>query len=136
MPRHAAEAHRRMPVRAAGCSQRPSSKSATLPSQYEADMTARDPWPMQYRLHIRGHLDPVWTEWFAELAVTQKDDGTTQLVGQFSDQSALYGLLARLRDLGATLLMVAQLPASGAEPVAPDASSWTPVSDGGAAPRH
>jgi hypothetical protein len=99
-------------------------------------MTARDPWPMQYRLHIRGHLDPAWTEWFAELAVTQKDDGTTQLVGQFSDQSALYGLLARLRDLGATLLMVAQLPASGAEPVAPDASSWTPVSDGGAAPRH
>src|SRR4029453_70032 len=131
-----AEAHRRMRVRAARCSQRPSSKSATLPSQYEADMTARDAWPMQYHLHIRGHLDPAWTEWLAELAVTQKDDGTTRLVGQFSDQSALYGVLARLRDLGATLLMVAQLPPSGAEPVLPDASSWTPVSDGGAAPRH
>ena len=90
-------------------------------------MTARDPWPMRYRIRIRGHLDPAWTEWFAELAVTQKDDGTTELVGQFSDQSALYGLLARLRDLGATLLMVAQLPASGAEPVTPGASSWIPV---------
>ena len=99
-------------------------------------MTARDPWPMQYRIRIRGHLDPAWTEWFAELAVTQKDDGTTELVGQFSDQSALYGLLARLRDLGATLLMVAQLPASGAEPVIPGASSWIPVSDRGAAPQH
>ena len=99
-------------------------------------MIARDPSPMQYRIRIRGHLDPAWTEWFADLAVTPKDDGTTELVGQFSDQSALYGLLARLRDQGATLLTVAQLPGSGAEPAIPDASSWTPVSDGGAAPRH
>jgi hypothetical protein len=99
-------------------------------------MTAREPSPMRYRIHIRGHLDPAWTEWFAELAIDQKDDGTTELVGPFFDQSALYGLLARLRDLGATLLMVAQLPASRAEPVIPGASSWTPVSDGGAAPEH
>jgi hypothetical protein len=70
-------------------------------------MIARDPAPVQYRIRIRGHLDPTWMEWFAELAVTQKDDGTTELVGPFSDQSALYGLLARLRDRGATLLMVA-----------------------------
>ena len=76
-------------------------------------MNARDPSPMEYRVRIRGHLDPAWTEWFTELAVTPKDDGTTELVGQFADQSALYGLLARLRDLGATLLMVAQLPTRG-----------------------
>jgi hypothetical protein len=99
-------------------------------------MTAREPSRMQYRIRIRGHLDPTWTEWFAELAVAQEDDGTTELVGQFSDQSALYGLLARLRDLGATLLMVAQLPASGAEPAIPNTSSWIPVSDGAAAPRR
>ena len=80
----------------------------------EADMNTRDPSSMQYRVRIRGHLNPAWTEWFAELTVTQEEDGTTELLGQFSDQSALYGLLARLRDLGATLLLVAQLPASGA----------------------
>jgi hypothetical protein len=79
-------------------------------------MTAGDPAPAQYRIHVRGHLDPAWTEWFAELAFDQKDDGTTELIGPFTDQSALYGLLARLRDMGATLLVVAQLPASGAEP--------------------
>jgi hypothetical protein len=84
-------------------------------------MTARDPSPMQYRIRIRGHLDPAWIEWFAELAIDQKDDGTSELVGPFPDQSALYGLLARLRDRGATLLMVAELPASGAEPVLPSA---------------
>jgi hypothetical protein len=40
---------------------------------------------------------------------------TAELVGPLSDQSALYGLLARLRDLGATLLLVEQLSANGAE---------------------
>ena len=56
------------------------------------------------------------TPWFDKLTFTQKNDGTTELVGHRSDQSALYGLLARLRDLGATLLLVERLPASGAEP--------------------
>ena len=72
-------------------------------------MTSPNQRPMEYRIRIRGHLDASWTGWFDELALTQQDDGTTELVGPLSDQSALYGLLARLRDLGATLLMVEQL---------------------------
>ena len=72
-------------------------------------MTGRDPSPMQYRIRIRGHLDHAWTEWYDDLTLTQQGDGTTELVGPLSDQSALYGVLARLRDLGATLLMVEQL---------------------------
>jgi hypothetical protein len=74
----------------------------------EAGMSAPDPSPTQYRIRIRGHLGPAWTVWFDEFTLTQKADGTTELVGPVSDQSALYGLLARLRDLGATLLMVEQ----------------------------
>jgi len=73
-------------------------------------MTALDRPPMQYRVRIRGHLDPAWTVWFDELTLTEQDDGTAELVGPLPDQSALYGLLARLRDLGATLLLVEQLP--------------------------
>jgi hypothetical protein len=72
-------------------------------------MTARDPSPMQYRIRIRGHLDPASTVWFDQITVIQKDDGTSELAGPLADQSALYGLLARLRDLGATLIMVEQL---------------------------
>jgi hypothetical protein len=64
---------------------------------------------MHYRIRISGHLDPAWTTWFDGLTLIQKDDGTTELLGPLSDQSALYGLLARLRDLGATLLLVEQL---------------------------
>ena len=62
--------------------------------------------PARYRIRIRGHLDPAWSAWFDSLTVTQVDDGTTELAGPLVDQAALFGLLARLRDLGATLLLV------------------------------
>ena len=43
------------------------------------------------------------------MTVTLRDDGTTSIVGPVVDASALFGLLARLRDLGATLLQVERL---------------------------
>ncbi|HEY8555734.1 MAG TPA: hypothetical protein VIM97_00095, partial [Actinomycetes bacterium] len=70
--------------------------------------TAAQP-PARYRIRIRGHLDPAWSAWFDSLTVAQADDGTTELVGPLVDQAALFGLLARLRDLGATLLLVERL---------------------------
>jgi hypothetical protein len=70
--------------------------------------TAAQP-PARYRIRILGHLDPAWSAWFDSLAVIQADDGTTELAGPLADQSALFGLLARLRDLGATLLLVERL---------------------------
>jgi hypothetical protein len=65
--------------------------------------------PARYRIRIRGHLDPVWSAWFGGLTVVQVDDGTTELAGPLVDQAALFGLLAGLRDLGATLLLVERL---------------------------
>jgi len=70
----------------------------------------------RYRIRIRGHLDPSWSAWFDSLTVDQADDGTTELVGPLVDQSALFGLLARLRDLGATLLLVEHLTAEPRPP--------------------
>lgn len=72
--------------------------------------------PARYRIRIRGHLDPAWSTWFDGLAVARADDGTTELVGPLTDQAALFGLLARLRDLGATLLLVEHLPAQPRRP--------------------
>lgn len=66
--------------------------------------------PARYRIRIRGHLDPAWSSWFDDLTVTRAADGTTELAGPVVDQAALFGLLARLRDLGATLLLVEHLP--------------------------
>jgi hypothetical protein len=72
--------------------------------------------PTRYRIRIRGHLDPSWWTWFDSLTVTQADDGTTELAGPLVDQAALFGLLARLRDLGATLLLVEHLTAEPRQP--------------------
>ena len=72
-------------------------------------MTMPAPPPASYRIRIRGHLDPVWSAWLDSLTVTQADDGTTELAGPLTDQATLFGLLARLRDLGATLLLVERL---------------------------
>jgi hypothetical protein len=63
----------------------------------------------RYLIRIRGHLDPGWSSWFDNLTVTQSYDGTTELAGPLADQAVLFGLLASLRDLGATLLLVERL---------------------------
>jgi hypothetical protein len=76
-------------------------------------MSAPDQPQARYRIRIRGHLDPVWSTWFDGLMVTLADDGTTELAGPLADQGALFGLLARLRDLGATLLLVERLATDG-----------------------
>ncbi len=59
-----------------------------------------------YLLHIREHLAPNWSEWFEGLTVTYTTTGETHLSGFIPDQSALHGLLARIRDLNLTLISV------------------------------
>jgi hypothetical protein len=72
-------------------------------------MSPADHSTAHYRIRIGGHLDSGWSAWFDDLGITQEDDGTTTLEGALVDQAALYGLLSRLRDLGATLLSVERL---------------------------
>ena len=72
-------------------------------------MSTSDHTIAHYRIRIDGHLDSAWSDWFNGLYITQENDGTTTLVGPLVDQAALYGLLSRLRDLGATLLSVERL---------------------------
>lgn len=62
--------------------------------------------PTAYRLRVDGHLGAHWSTWFAGFAVSHEDDGTTTLTGAVADQAQLHGLLARVRDLGLTLLSV------------------------------
>lgn len=51
-------------------------------------------------------LDETWSEWFDGLTVTTLDNGDTLLSGSVRDQSALHGLLNKIRDLGLMLLSV------------------------------
>jgi hypothetical protein len=60
-----------------------------------------------YEIRVKGHLDgPHWSEWFDGLTVTLQENGETVLSGPIVDQSALHGLLAKVRDLGLPLLSV------------------------------
>lgn len=72
-------------------------------------MPLDSPPPMRYELRIEGHLDQHWSTWFGGLTVRHEADGTTTLRGSVTDQAELYGLLDRIRDLGATLIAVAPI---------------------------
>ena len=65
--------------------------------------------PVCYELRIQGHLDQHWSTWFGGLTITHHHDGTTTLHGVVTDQSQLHGLLAKVRDLGITLVSVTPL---------------------------
>jgi hypothetical protein len=70
-------------------------------------MNRREPYtPLHYELRIEGHLDEYWSAWFGGMTLNREDDGTTTLRGAVTDQAELYGLLAKVRDLGATLISV------------------------------
>jgi hypothetical protein len=62
-----------------------------------------------YRITVCGHLDDHWSDWLQDVDVCRRDDGTTDLRVDVADQSALYGLLVRLRDLGLALAAVQRL---------------------------
>ena len=62
--------------------------------------------PDHYEIRVGGHLDQRWSTWFDGLAIIHEDDGTTTLRGAVTDQAELHGLLAKVRDLGATLISV------------------------------
>jgi hypothetical protein len=57
-------------------------------------------------IKIKGNLDPNWSDWFADLTLTNLEGDETLLSGQLPDQAALHGLLERIRDLNLTLISV------------------------------
>lgn len=71
--------------------------------------------PPVYRIRLKGHLGPQWTDWFEGLAVTLENDGDTLLTGPVVDQAALHGLLRRVRDLGMPLLSVVRVESGQAD---------------------
>jgi hypothetical protein len=59
-----------------------------------------------YEITVQGLLDESWSEWFGGLEVASHESGETVLTGPVRDQSALHGLLSKIRDLGLPLLRV------------------------------
>jgi hypothetical protein len=59
-----------------------------------------------YEIRVQGMLDESWSEWLGDLDIRPLDSGETVLAGLVRDQSALHGLLNKIRDLGMPLLCV------------------------------
>ena len=62
--------------------------------------------PMVYQIRIKGHLGRQRIDWFAGLTITLEEDGNTLLSGPVVDQSALHGILKKIRNLNMPLLSV------------------------------
>jgi hypothetical protein len=64
-----------------------------------------------YEIRIQGHLDQHWSEWFDGLAITYDVDDNTVLLGPLVDETALHGVLIKVRDLALPLLAVNRIDA-------------------------
>ena len=74
---------------------------------------------LHYQITVKGYLDASWSAWFDGLTITHDAAGNTRLSGAIRDQSALYGLIDKARDLALTLVAVeelTQLPRNGLDP--------------------
>ncbi len=76
--------------------------------------------PAAYEIRVRGHLSPRSAQLFEglEMATGFAHDGApvSILSGPIADQSALHGVLAKIRDLGMQIVSVNQVdPGRGQE---------------------
>lgn len=59
-----------------------------------------------YEIRVRNHLTSGWADWFDAIELRYEENGEMVLVVSLPDQSALHGILAKIRDLGLTLIAV------------------------------
>lgn len=65
-----------------------------------------------YRIRVKGIPGKKWSSWFEEFDLITQANGETLMVGPITDQAALHGLLARLRNLGLPLISVENITAT------------------------
>jgi len=61
--------------------------------------------PADYQIKVKGNLGSQWSDWF-EGMIIESEGAVTTITGKVLDQSALHGLLVRIRDLGLPLISV------------------------------
>jgi hypothetical protein len=65
-------------------------------------------------IRVTGYLDADWSAWLEGFTIAHAQPNETVLSGKVEDQSSLYGLIAKLRDLGAELTAVQIVPGDDA----------------------
>ena len=67
-----------------------------------------------YEIKVKGLLDDHWQKWFEGMTLKHQENADagqdfTLIIGPIADQPALHGLLAKIRDLNLTLILVRKL---------------------------
>ena len=69
--------------------------------------------PQLYEIRVAGHLSENWAARFEGLSMRHEPEGETTLSGML-DQSALHGVLVKIRNLGLNLISVNHVEAEEA----------------------
>ncbi len=69
--------------------------------------------PSVYEIRIANQLEMDDWEWFEGMTINNLENGETLITGPIVDQSALHGLLMKIRHLNMTLISVKQIPPMG-----------------------
>jgi len=79
------------------------------------ELESKTPMPNLFvKIILQDDLSESWTVWFEGLCFEKIENNSTCLSGAIADQSALYGLLERIRDLNLHLVSVQVHPLSQA----------------------
>lgn len=57
-------------------------------------------------IHVKGKIDPSWSDWFGELQIEETLGDETILIGRLPDVAAVYGVMSRLGSLVLPLISV------------------------------
>lgn len=63
----------------------------------------------RYEIQVEGFLGHSWSDWLQGMVICHREDGITVLRGRVEDQSALHGVLSKIRDLGLPVVMVRRI---------------------------
>jgi hypothetical protein len=75
-----------------------------------------------YEIRVEGHIGDSWSPWFEGMTIRHEESGETVLSGPLADETALHGVLAKIRDLGLPLVEVKRLTAAERLSKAPTAT--------------
>lgn len=62
--------------------------------------------PEWYEIRVEGQLPSDWSNWFEGLDIRCDIPGESILSGPLTDQAALHGVMAKIRDLNLKLISV------------------------------
>ena len=71
-----------------------------------------DKTPSKYRIKVKGCLDPKWEDWFEGMTISH-EGAYTSFKGAVADQSALHGILDRIRNLNLKLVYLERVKDRG-----------------------